>query len=251
MCSSDLQSCPLTMSKEGVPTGFFFYASTAPENGSATAAAQAAAHVTLQVSSYAFGGGSQVYLELYEAPHDTTMYTPLSSLSSHCAVTEVPGVAQAVPYFTGNNFCSFNLPAGTNGWWYAALVPQGPATGSLTMTYAANVALPELSPTIAAGATIPDAGQWAGTTFRATAGQQVTFRASDYHSVDGQIFLVFYEPNGSLYGTLPPAASTCYFTGGGASCASVTPPAGSSGLWYAFLEPNGPAGGSLTLTMSG
>jgi hypothetical protein len=225
------QSCPLSISKEDPTTGFFFDVTTAPENG--TAESQAAAHVTLQVSSYGFGGGSQVYLELYEGPNDTTIYTPPSGTC----------------YFTGNNFCSFNLPAGTNGWWYGRLVPQG-ATGSLTMTYAANVALAELSPTVAVGATIPVAGQWARTTFDATGGDQVKISASSYDSVDGQVFLELYKPNGSFYGTPPPGGY--YFTGaGGRQAYTITLPAGSSGLWSAFLEPDGPAGAMLTLTISG
>ena len=166
------QSCPLTVPKQGVQ--FFFYASTAPANSSATAEAQAAAHVTLQVSKFALtngaaGGGSTVNLELYE-PSSTTPYTPPSGPSSHCEV------AQALPYFNGNNFCSFNLPAGTNGWWRAMLVPQRSATGSLTMTYAANQANTELSSTIAAGPTINVEGQYADYTFNATEGQQVTFQ---------------------------------------------------------------------------
>ena len=244
------QSCPLTIPEKDATTGFFFYVTTAPpENG--TAASQAAAHVTLQVSNYDFGGGSTVNLELYEGPHDTTLYTPPSSPSSHCNVaqTVIQKVTQTLPYFTGNNFCSFDLPAGTNGWWYAALVPQGSATGSLTMTYAANATLPELSPTIAWDATMPVAGQWAGTTFDPT-GNTVTFSASGYHSVDGQVFLELYEPNGSLYTSLPNNPGAYYFTGNGPPSYTITLPAGSSGLWSAFLEPFGPAGASLTLTMS-
>jgi hypothetical protein len=51
-----------------------------------------------------------------------------------------------------------------------------------------------------------------------------------------------------LYGTPPPGGY--YFTGVGPPSYTIAPPAGSSGLWSAFLEPDGPAGGSLTLTMS-
>jgi hypothetical protein len=244
------QSCPLSIPEKDATTGFFFYVTTAPpENG--TAASQAAAHVTLQVSNYGFGGGSTVNLELYEGPNDTTLYTPPSSPSSHCNVAPIviQKVTKTLPYFSGNNFCSFDLPAGTNGWWYAALVPQGSATGSLTMTYAANVTLGELSPTVAVGATIPVAGQWAGTTFDATGGDQVKISASSYDSVDGQVFLELYEPNGSFYGTPPPGGY--YFTGNGPPAYTITLPAGSSGLWSAFLEPDGPAGAMLTLTISG
>ena len=205
---------------------------TAPENG--TAASQAAAHVTFQVSNFNFtngaaGGGSTVDLRFYEP--DKTLYKTVS--------------------FTGVGppFYAFNPPPGTsNGPWSVDVAPEGAGTGTLTLTYAANVALGELSSTIPVPATIPVAGQWARTTFNATEGDKVTFRDSGYDSVDGQVFLVFYEPNGNLYGSPPPGGY--YFTGTGPQSYTITTPAGSSGLWSAFLEPNGPAGAGLTLAMS-
>jgi hypothetical protein len=233
------ESYPGTISVAGEQIPCVFYAATAPENGSAEA--QAASHVTFQVSKFALtngaaGGGSTVNLKFYKP--NGTLYTPPSST--------------CLGYFTGNNFCAFNLPAGSNGWWRAVLEPQGRATGSLTLTFAANTANTELSSTVAAGATINVEGQWEDYTFNATEGDQVTFRASNFtfknaNGSGSQVYLVFYENNGSLYGSPPPQG--CYFTALGGSC-TISPPAGSSGTWFAFLEPAGPAVGSLTLTMS-
>lgn len=232
------QSCPLTVPKQGVQ--FFFFATTAPpKDGSAEA--QAAAHVTLQVSKWNFGGGT-VDLVLYE-PGSTNPYLPPNNTCQENG--------QGHAYFTGNNFCSFNLPAGTNGWWRAGLEPEGSATGSLTMTYAANQANTELSSTIAAGPTINVEGQYADFTFDATEGEKVKFSAGSFSFYNGgpggssgTVNLVFYEPDGSLY---TPNTGTCYFNGN-YSCTISSMPAG--GQWFAFLEPQGASVGSLTLAMS-
>jgi hypothetical protein len=205
---------------------------TAPENG--TAASQAAAHVTFQVSKFNFknadGSGSTVDLKFYEP--DKTLFKTVS--------------------FTGVGppFYAFNPPTGTsNGPWSVVLAPEGTATGTLALTFADNKANTELSSTVAAGATINVEGQYADYSFNATEGEQVTFRASSFNFTNGasgggsMVNLVFYEPDGSLYTNPHP----CYFTVN-YSCAPITIPVG--GTWFAFLEPVGPAVGSLTLTMS-
>lgn len=130
------------------------------------------------------------------------------------------------------------------------LEPQGPATGTLTLTFADTVANQPLTSTTAAGATINVEGQWEDHTFNATEGDQVTFRASNFNLTNGasgggsQVYLVFYEPNGSLCGNLPPLG--CYFTALGGSC-TISPPGGGSGTRFAFLEPAGPAVGRKLL----
>jgi hypothetical protein len=86
------------------------------------------------------------------------------------------------------------------------LEPQGLAAGTLTLTFADTVANQPLTSTTAAGATINVEGQWEDHTFNATEGDQVTFRASNFNLTNGasgggsQVYLVFYEPNGSLCG---------------------------------------------------
>jgi len=235
------ESYPGTIAAKDDQIPCAFYATTAPpENG--TAASQAAAHVTLQVSNWKIGGGSTVDLVLYEPGHTNAYLPPNNTCQEN---------GQGHDYFTGNNFCSFNLPAGTNGWWRAVLVPEGAATGSLTLTFAANQANTELSSTIAAGPTINVEGQYADYTFNATEGQQVTFSASGFSFYNGgpggssgTVNLVFYEPDGSLY---TPNTGTCSFNGN-YRCAEITIPVG--GIWFAFLEPVTASVGTLTLAMS-
>jgi hypothetical protein len=210
---------------------------TAPPNYG-TASSLAAAHVTFQVSSFDFTpGGSTINLEFTEP--DGAQYCPagMPVYAGRCA-EPFTGV--------GPPFYAFNPPVG--GVWSVVAVPEGAATGSMKVTFAVNKANTELSPTIAAGATISIAGQYADYTFDATEGQQVTFHASTFSFYNsgsgGTVNLVLYDPDGTLY---TPPTGTCSFNGD-YSCAAITMPAG--GQWFAFLEPQGASVGSLTLTMS-
>ena len=144
--------------------------------------------------------------------------------------------------FGGNTYCHFSPPQ--SGTWSILLEPVGSSVGSLTLTFASNVATQSLESGVAAPTTIKFEGQYAQYTFDATAGNSVAFDVTDFKfSGNGSspaFYLVFFEPGSSSQYT------SCTFAGNG-SC-DLTPP--QSGAWSILLEPVGTSVGSLAIEMA-
>jgi hypothetical protein len=187
-----------------------------------TFSATAGENVTFNVTNFNFtGNGSSpaFYLVFFE-PGSSSQYTSCT--------------------FTGNNYCRFSPPQ--SGTWSILLEPVGSSVGSLTLTFASNVATQSLESGVAAPTTIKFEGQYAQYTFSATAGKNVTFNVTNFNFTGNgsspAFYLVFFEPGSNSQYT------SCTFTGN--NYCRFSPP--QSGTWSILLEPVGTSVGSLTLT---
>jgi len=189
-----------------------------------TFAATANKHVTFQVTQFNFSNGSsggQVTLDFYE-PGSSSAFTSCS--------------------FIGDDFCDFIPPL--TGTWKIKLDPVSASVGSLSLTFANDVATQALTSGTPVNTTIAFEGQQAEYTFAATAGKARTFSVTQFNfsngSSGGQVTLNFYEPGSSSIYT------SCSFIGD--DHCSFTPPL--TGIWSAKLDPVSASVGSLTLTMT-
>jgi predicted Rdx family selenoprotein len=189
-----------------------------------TFAATAGHHVTFQVSQFdLLNGGSDGYADLYfYEPGSSTLYTDCG--------------------FGGNSYCDFVTPV--SGTWSVTVEPYSASTGSLTLTFANDVATRSLASGKAGTTAISVQGQNAGYTFAATRGHHVTFQITKFHLLnggsDGYADLYFYEPGSST------SYTDCGF-GSNSYCDFVTP---ETGTWSVTLEPYSASTGSLTLTFA-
>jgi hypothetical protein len=187
-----------------------------------TFAGTANQHVTFQVTQFNFSDGTSpgaFYLYFYR-PGSTSSYTQ--------------------NYFSDNGYFDFTPPI--TGTWKVQLVPDGASVGSMTLTFANDVASKALTSGTPVTTTIKFEGQHAGYTFTSAAGATRTFKVTQFNFSDGTspgaFYLYFYEPgNTSSY-------TDCYFSGNG-SCNFTTP---ISGTWSIELVPDGASVGSMTLT---
>jgi archaellum component FlaF (FlaF/FlaG flagellin family) len=181
-------------------------------------------HVTFQVTNFNFSNGSssgEVVLNFYK-PGSTSPY-------KSCA-------------FYGDDYCEFSPPI--TGTWKVKLVPVSASVGSLTLTFARDVATVALTSGTPVNTTIKFEGQRAGYTFAATAGKHVTFQVTNFNfsngSSSGEVVLNFYKPGSTSIDT------SCAFYRN--DYCDVTPSI--SGTWSVELVPVSASVGSLTLTMS-
>jgi hypothetical protein len=188
-----------------------------------TFAAKAHKHVTFQVTNFNFsdnGSAGDLYLNFYE-PGSSSTFTSC--------------------YFSDNGYCDFTTPIA--GTWKAVVAPNGGSTGSMTLTFANDVATQPLTSGTPVATTIKFEGQNAGYTFAATANAHVTFQVTNFNFSDngsgGDLYLNFFEPGSSAVYT------SCYFSSNG--YCDFTPPL--TGTWSATLDPPDASTGSLTLTM--
>ena len=128
--------------------------------------------------------------------------------------------------------------------WSVQLVPYASSVGSLTLTFARDVATQALTSGTPVATTIKFEGQHAGYTFAATANKHVTFQLTQFifsnGSSGGLVDLYFYKPGStSTY-------KSCAFSDNG-YCDFTTPV---SGIWSVQLVPYSASLGSLTLTMT-
>ena len=198
--------------------------STAGQQIKYTFSATAHKHVTFQVTQFNFSNGTSgglVDLYFYE-PGSTSTYKSCS--------------------FSDNGYCDFTTPI--TGTWTVKLVPYSASVGSLTLTFARDVATQALTSGTAVNTTITFEGQHAGYTFSATAGTTRTFNVTQFNFSNGgsggTVYLYFYEPGSTS------SYTSCGFSGNG-SCNVTTPV---SGTWSAHLVPYSASVGSLTLTMT-
>src|SRR5260221_7448464 len=168
-----------------------------------TFSATAHEHVTFQLTQFIFSNGSSgglVDLYFYK-PGSTSTYTS-------CA-------------FSDNGYCDFTTPI--TGTWSVKLVPYASSVGSLTLTFARDVAAQALTSGTPVATTIKFEGQHAGYTFAATANKHVTFQVTQFifsnGSSGGLVDLYFYKPGStSTY-------NSCAFSDNG-SCDFTTPVTG-------------------------
>jgi hypothetical protein len=189
-----------------------------------TFAATANKHVTFQVTQFNFSNGTSggaFTLDFYK-PGSTSVY-------QSC-------------YFFENDYCDFTTPL--TGTWTVRLVPDGASTGSMTLTFANDVATVALTSGTPVNTTIKYQGQHAGYTFAATANKHVTFQVTQFNlsngTSGGAFTLNFYEPgNTSVY-------QSCYFFEND-YCDFTTP---FTGTWTVQLVPDGASTGTMTLTFA-
>ncbi len=198
--------------------------STAGQQIKYTFSATAHKHVTFQVTQFNFSNGTSgglVDLKFRE-PGSTSTY-------KSCA-------------FSDNGYCDFTTPI--TGTWTVKLVPYSASVGSLTLTFARDVATQALTSGTPVNTTIKFEGQHAGYTFTATAGTTRTFNVTQFNFSNGTsgglVDLYFYEPGSTSTYT------SCAFSDNG-SCNVTTPV---SGTWTAHLVPYSASVGSLTLTIT-
>jgi hypothetical protein len=189
-----------------------------------TFAGTANKHVTFQVTQFNFSNGTsggEVVLDFYK-PGSSSVYTS-------CA-------------FTGDDFCDFTPPL--TGTWKVKLVPVSASVGSLTLTFANDVATQALASATPVNTTIKFEGQHAGYTFAGTANKHVTFQVTQFNfsngTSGGEVVLDFYKPGSSSVYT------SCAFTGD--DFCDFTPPL--TGTWKVKLVPVSASVGSLTLTFA-
>jgi len=179
-------------------------------------------HVTFQVTHFNFSSGSSpgsFYLK-FRKPGSTSDY-------KSC-------------FFTDNGYCDFTTPA--TGTWKVNVVPNSSSVGSMTLTFARDVATRALTSGTPVTTTIKYQGQHAGYTFSGTANEHVTFQVTQFNFSDGSspgsFYLYFYKPGStSVY-------KSCFFTDNG--YCDFTPPL--TGTWTVKLVPNGAPVGIMTLT---
>jgi hypothetical protein len=195
--------------------------STSGQQVEYTFAATAKKNVTFNVTHFDFtdNGPVEVFLEFHE-PGSSSAFTTCD--------------------FTGNSFCNFTTPVG--GIWKVVLVPYEATVGSLTLTFANNVATKALTSGTPVTTTLNFEGQEAGYTFAATAKKNVTFNVTHFDFTDNgpvEVFLEFYEPGSST------SYTTCDVVGN-TTCPVKTPV---GGTWSIALVPYAATVGRLTLTM--
>jgi hypothetical protein len=197
---------------------------TAGQQAQYTFAATAGAHVTFQVTAFDLTDDSSdgyVYLYFYE-PGSSSSYTSCG--------------------FSSNSYCDFTPPQ--TGTWTVDVVPYSDSVGSLTLTFANDVATTALTSGVAVNTAISFQGQNAGYTFAATAGHHVTFQVTKFDFNDngsgGYAYLYFYEPGSSS------SYTSCGFSSN--SYCDFIPP--QSGTWSVTLDPYSASVGSLTLTFA-
>jgi hypothetical protein len=217
--ASTVSGGPLTSGKPVKAT-----VSQAGQNIQYTFAAKAHKHVTFQVTNFNFsdnGSAGDLYLNFYE-PGSSSTFTSC--------------------YFSDNGYCDFTTPIG--GTWKVVVAPNGGSVGSMTLTFANDVATQPLTSGTPVATTIKFEGQNAGYTFPATANAHVTFQVTNFNFSDngsgGDLYLDFYEPGSSAVHT------DCYFSDNG--YCDFTPPL--TGTWRATLDPPDASTGSLTLTFA-
>ena len=194
------------------------------QNAGYTFAAKAGRHVTFQLSKFHFtdnGSGGSAYLYFYE-PGSSSYYT-------YCG-------------FSSNGYCDLTTPE--SGTWSVGLDPSSASVGSLTLTFANDVATRALTPGKAVTTTIKFQGQNAGYTFTAKAHKRAKFQISKFHFTDagsgGSAYLYFYEPGSSSDYTY------CGFSSN-SSCIFTTPV---GGKWKVTLDPSSASVGSLALKLT-
>ena len=187
-----------------------------------TFSAKAHKHVTFQVTQFNMSNGTSggaFTLNFYE-PGSTSSYT------SH--------------YFPDNGYFDFTTPLA--GTWKVQLVPDGASVGTMTLTFAKDMATVALASGTPVATTINFEGQHAGYTFTSTAGATRTFNVTQFNftngSSGGAFTLNFYEPGSTS------SYTSHYFPGNGSF--SFTTPL--SGTWSVQLVPDGASVGSMTLT---
>jgi len=187
-----------------------------------TFAATANQHYTFQVTQFNMSNGTSggaFTLNFYK-PGSTSPYT------SH--------------YFPDNGYFDFTTPL--TGTWKVQLVPDGASVGTMTLTFAKDVATVALASGTPVATTINFEGQHAGYTFTSTAGATRTFNVTQFNftngSSGGAFTLNFYEPGSTS------SYTSHYFPGNGSF--SFTTPL--SGTWSVQLVPDGASVGSMTLT---
>jgi len=189
-----------------------------------TFAATAHKHVTFQVTKFNFSDGSSSgsFTLYFYKPGSTSPY------ASHD--------------FFDNGYYDFTPPL--TGTWKVKLVPDGASVGSMTLTFANDVATNALSRGTPVSTTIKFQGQHAGYTFTATAGATRAFDVTNFNFTDGSssgsFTLYFYKP-----GSTSSYTSHDFFDNGSFD---VTTPL--SGTWSIQLVPDGASVGSMTLTMT-
>ena len=189
-----------------------------------TFTATANKHVTFQITQFIFSNGTSgglVDLYFYE-PGSTSSYTSCG--------------------FSDNGYCDLTTPV--SGTWTVKLVPFSASVGSLTLTFANDVATRALTSGAAVNTTIKFEGQHAGYTFTAAAGTTRTFNVTQFNFSNGTsgglVDLYFYEPGSTS------SYTSCGFSDNG-YCDITTPV---SGTWTVKLVPFSASVGSLTLTMT-
>jgi len=187
-------------------------------------AATAHHHVTFQVTNFNFSDGTNpgsFYLYFYK-PSSSSAYTS--------------------NFFGDNGWYDFNTPA--TGTWTVKLVPYSSSVGSMTLTFANDVATKALTSGTPITTTIKFEGQHAGYTFAATANSHVTFQVTQFNFADGanpgSFYLYFYEPGSR-------SAYTSNFFGDN-GWYDFTPPL--TGTWTVQLVPYDASTGSMVLTFA-
>jgi hypothetical protein len=144
--------------------------------------------------------------------------------------------------FQSNSWCNFTAPEG--GTWKILLVPYEASVGSLTLTFAHDVATKALPAGTAVTTTIKFKGQEAGYTFATTKNKEVTFKVTHFNFTSdgstGDVDLYFYEPSSSSY------YWSCDFQSNG-TCSFKTPV---GGTWSIALVPYEASVGSLTIELT-
>ena len=176
---------------------------TAGQQPQYTFAAQAGRHVTFQVTAFDFTDGSSagsVNLYFYE-PGSSGSYTSC--------------------YFANTGYCDFTPPE--TGTWSVTVDPSSASVGSLTLTFANDVATRALTAGTAVTTAIKFQGQNAGYTFAGKAHKRVLFQVAKFHftvgASGGSVYLYFYEPGSSG------SYTSCYIAAN-TSCTFKTPVGG-------------------------
>jgi hypothetical protein len=189
-----------------------------------TFSGQAHKHVTFQVTHFNFSDGNNpgsLYLKFRE-PGSTGVY-------KSC-------------YFADNGYCDFTTPL--TGTWTVKVVPYSSSVGSMTLTFARDVATMALASGTPVTSTIKFEGQHAGYTFSGTASKHVTFQVTQFNFSDGtnpgSFWLYFYKPGSTS------SYTEHFFSDNG--YVDFTPPL--TGTWTVKLIPYDASIGSMTLTFA-
>jgi hypothetical protein len=189
-----------------------------------TFAGTANKHVTFQVTQFNFSNGTDpgsIYLNFYE-PGSTSVYT-YDNIDS-------------------DTWDDFTPPL--TGTWSVKVVPNSGSVGSMTLTFANDVATKKLVPDTPVTTKIKFEGQNAGYTFAGTANKHVTFEVTQFNFSDGggpgSFYLDFYQPGSTSVSTYDNIDSDTWF--------DFTPAL--TGTWKVELVPNDASVGSMALTFA-